>query len=95
MIEARQLNGDTANDHDIFLWIEANTQGSFNPLSEEIPESGVAIDPADGSLMIANSKGVERAGCGDWIVDGVKGEFYPVRDEIFRATYEPVEGGAA
>jgi len=28
---------------------------------------------------------------GDWIVRGVKGEFYPVRDDVFRETYEPVD----
>ena len=28
---------------------------------------------------------------GDWIIKGVKGEFYPVKDDIFAATYEPVE----
>ena len=26
----------------------------------------------------------------DWIITGIKGEHYPVRDDIFRATYEPV-----
>jgi hypothetical protein len=30
-------------------------------------------------------------GTGDWIVRGVKGEFYPVRDDVFRETYEPVD----
>lgn len=28
---------------------------------------------------------------GDWIITGVKGESYPCKDEIFRATYEPAE----
>lgn len=28
---------------------------------------------------------------GDWIIKGVAGEFYPCRDDIFRATYESVE----
>lgn len=27
----------------------------------------------------------------DWIIRGVRGELYPVRDDIFRATYEQVE----
>src|SRR5258708_25368875 len=27
---------------------------------------------------------------GDWIINGIKGEFYPVKDDIFRATYELV-----
>lgn len=28
---------------------------------------------------------------GDWIIKGVKGEFYPCKPEIFAATYEAVE----
>lgn len=27
---------------------------------------------------------------GDWIIRGVKGEFYPCKPDIFVATYEPV-----
>ena len=26
----------------------------------------------------------------DWIITGVKGEHYPVKDDIFQLTYEPV-----
>ena len=88
-IEARQLGGDMANDHDIYLWIEGCV-GSFDPLGEEIPDSGVSIDPFDGSLMIATLEGVMRAHRGDWIICGVAGEFYPCRDDIFRDTYERV-----
>lgn len=28
---------------------------------------------------------------GDWIIRGIRGELYPCKDEIFRATYEAVE----
>lgn len=28
---------------------------------------------------------------GDWIIKGVKGEFYPCKPDIFAATYEAVE----
>lgn len=28
---------------------------------------------------------------GDWIITGVKGEFYPCKDEIFKMTYEAAE----
>jgi hypothetical protein len=28
----------------------------------------------------------------DWIIRGVKGEFYPCKPDIFEATYEAVEG---
>lgn len=93
-IEARQLDGDMAHEHDIYLWIE-DCVGSFDPLSEEIPDSGVSIDPSDGSLLIATLEGVMRARRGDWIIRGVAGEFYPCRGDIFRDTYEAVEDGAA
>ena len=29
----------------------------------------------------------------DWIIKGVKGEFYPCKPDIFEATYEPVKEG--
>lgn len=32
---------------------------------------------------------------GDWIITGVKGEFYPCKPDIFEATYEPVESPPA
>lgn len=30
-----------------------------------------------------------RVDVGDWIIKGVKGEFYPCKPDIFEATYEP------
>jgi hypothetical protein len=37
--------------------------------------------------------GVARhvASPGDWIIKGVKGEYYPCKPDIFAATYEEVE----
>lgn len=43
------------------------------------------------SWFIHTLEGEMRASVGDWIIKGVKGEFYPVRDDIFAATYEKVE----
>ena len=36
-------------------------------------------------------EGVHRVSPGDWIIRGVKGEFYPCKPDIFEITYEPVE----
>ena len=33
---------------------------------------------------------LKEAKGGDWIVQGVKGELYPCKPDIFAATYEPV-----
>jgi len=39
-------------------------------------------------LKINTLEGTMTASPGDWIIKGVKGEFYPCRDDIFEATYE-------
>jgi hypothetical protein len=41
-------------------------------------------------LDIATLEGTMRANYGDWVIKGVKGEFYPCKPDIFDATYEPV-----
>lgn len=43
------------------------------------------------SFLIRTLEGTRLAKQGDWIVKGVKGEFYPVKPDIFEATYEIVE----
>ncbi len=91
VIEARQLVGTDAEIHsNVYLWIEANTQGSFDPYAEEIPASGVSIDPTTGFFLIATLEGVMQAKMGDWIIRGVQGEFYPCKPEIFAESYEEV-----
>lgn len=41
-------------------------------------------------IYINTLEGEMRADCGDWIIKGIKGEFYPCKPDIFEATYEPV-----
>ena len=41
--------------------------------------------------LIHTLEGDMVADPGDWIITGVKGEKYPVKDEIFKLTYEPVQ----
>ncbi len=43
------------------------------------------------AMSISTLEGTKAAEPGDWIIRGVRGECYPVKDEIFRATYEPVD----
>lgn len=40
-------------------------------------------------LTIPTLEGDMRANEGDWIIQGVKGELYPCKPDIFAATYEP------
>ena len=40
-------------------------------------------------LRIETLEGAMNASVGDYIIKGVKGEFYPCKPDIFEATYEP------
>lgn len=39
-------------------------------------------------FTVETLEGTMQGKAGDWLVTGLKGEQYPVDDEIFRATYE-------
>ena len=107
IIEARQFCGggagpeggptrdSTSHTHAIYLWIERNTLGSFEPMDviegrKPWPESGVTIDPRDGRMIIATLEGGHWVNLYDWIIKGVQGEFYPCRADIFQQTYGAV-----
>ena len=42
-------------------------------------------------LHIKILEGVHHASVGDYIIQGIKGELYPCKPDIFEATYEPVK----
>jgi len=42
-------------------------------------------------IAIPTLEGTMTALPGDWIIKGVKGEFYPCKPDIFAATYETAE----
>lgn len=44
----------------------------------------------DGKLLVATPEGPIFASPGDYIIKGVKGEFYPCKPDIFEASYEEV-----
>lgn len=85
VIEAKQFNGD--NWAEIISWVH---QG-LHPASQSI-----IVRAADNVLAVRTLE--DRSGQfshyatqGDWIIKGVKGEFYPCKPDIFEATYEPAE----
>ncbi len=80
--------------------IEAWQLGTENPqpkpqwLLDAISEGTVHIFEERPHMIprgnISTLEGVMHAMRGDWIIQGVKGELYPCRPDIFEATYEPV-----
>ena len=51
----------------------------------------VILSHEHNTAMVAVSASNEfvRANEGDWIIEGLKGELYPCKPDIFEATYEP------
>lgn len=45
----------------------------------------------DDKLGIQTLEGMMIANPGDWIIKGVRGEFYPIKNDIFLQTYETWE----
>ena len=45
----------------------------------------------DGKYFVNTLEGPLIVSDGDWIIKGVKNEFYPCKPDVFEATYEPVE----
>lgn len=49
---------------------------------------GSELNRVFATVEIPTLEGTMTANPGDWIIKGVKGEFYPCRQDIFAATYE-------
>ena len=45
-------------------------------------------DPARLKLVCGTLEGIHRIDWNDWIIQGIKGELYPCKPDIFAATYE-------
>jgi hypothetical protein len=75
-IEAMQYPGlrELADARRVFEWLDAH---------------GAEHSHGDGGMLIHTLEGMMLARPGDWIIRGVKGEFYPCKPDIFDATYEP------
>lgn len=56
-----------------------------------IVEAEKLLGASEYVLRVQTLEGPLNARVGDWIIKGVKGEFYPCRPDIFAATYEIVE----
>lgn len=70
-----------AEDYDgmceIVRWCGGRAVGAEDDNGQHV----IAIDTLEGTMF---------ADPGDWIIKGIKGEFYPCKPDIFDATYERV-----
>jgi hypothetical protein len=78
VIEAMLWDGN--NDQDLLDWAEAN--GVWG--------DDFKIDTDKKQVIILTLGGYITASKGDYVIKGVKGEFYPCKPDIFLETYECV-----
>ncbi len=52
---------------------------------------GTALPVEQQCIDIQTLEGEMRASMGDYIIKGIKGEFYPCKPDIFEMTYERIE----
>lgn len=81
VIEAMYFDGRNA------LGINAFTEGKSCPTDASLGHSRWS----EKQLVIPTLEGNMLASTGDWIIKGIKGEFYPCKHDIFEATYETAE----
>lgn len=77
-ITAHQWTGTSLADRDLFV---AQTGFPFWPLGGLKGKVGLIIPTLEGNHLAEK---------GDWIIRGVKGEYYPCKPDIFVLTYELV-----
>ena len=81
IIEAVQWTGDNLLEVITFTGQhESAARWSWPEYDKVVALEGLKIFTLEGPLM---------ASVGDWIIKGVKGEFYPCKPDIFEATYAP------
>ena len=83
VIDAMQVPGPT----DMENWGKLSVFMGLN--DQNIKWSVVRVD-GDLGVSITTLEGTMRGDIGDWIIRGVKGEFYPCKPDIFTATYDAV-----
>lgn len=100
VIEAMQWDGSAKSLRGLARW--ANAHPGINLPGEEGAEDEPWIDwVAEGTddnvhdVQVHTLEGSMGVSPGDYVIRGVKGEFYPCKPDIFEATYEPEPDGAA
>lgn len=76
-VEIAKTDAEIKAAGEILLWLRAG--GANFECANDAMGACILIDTLEGQM---------RADPGDWIIKGVKGEFYPCKPDIFEATYE-------
>jgi hypothetical protein len=76
------------------MWYGDGRVRKHSPLIADDPRKNSGFGYAaesDGPFWIKTLEGELTVSPNDWIIKGVKGEFYPCKPDVFTASYEPAE----
>ena len=76
VVEAIQYNGINITEVESFVGAKLPT---------------VLLSVEDTQLIIPTLEGDMKASKGDYVIKGIKGEFYPCKSDVFKSTYNVVE----
>lgn len=93
VIEARQFSGTTGSGGNLIDWARsANPDAGIGWYHRRVThDDGSVLVDTEGTLAILTLEGKMDVAAGDWLIRGVKGEFYPCKPDIFAASYEPAQ----
>lgn len=67
------------------------TGENVNEIVIKLGMEEISCDLLSNDLLIDTLEGEMRCSVGDYVIKGIKGEFYPCKEDIFLQTYEPLE----
>lgn len=78
-IEARQFDGSLESAEELFQWVQSCSPGKAAYMQKQ-----------DGTyqMYVTTLEGSHASSIGDFLIKGVKGEFYFCKPDIFEMTYE-------
>ncbi len=89
VIEAEQwLKLGDVSEAPIIAYVPGERYKRMVPIVKECAGCGIGM-PRHGNCKTL--EGFHIVCPGDWIIKGIKGEYYPCKPDIFGATYEAVE----
>ena len=87
VVEALRFDGSVSSAAKICKWAnEYSTMPDGDPWIDYVTIDGVTAE----DFLVHSLEGIMEVAQGDWVIKGIKGEFYPCKQDIFGATYEAV-----
>lgn len=84
------MQWDGSNHRDMFDFLTGNKK-KYEHMNTNDVTYYIDHEKVEGGLVIKTLEGEHIADINDWIIKGIKGEFYPIKPDIFDATYEAIE----